>query len=121
MAYVALDTEIFSAALINDGLMDLVTIDGDVSPLETIRMMLSVEGGHFFDDPLVKYRKISAFRIIPRSPSGYISIDGERIPWGPFQAEIHRGLGLVLTRSGSYQAPGPKNWDKVTVAERLMA
>jgi sphingosine kinase len=30
----------------------------------------------------------------------YISIDGERILFGPFQAEVHRGLGMTLSRTG---------------------
>ncbi len=122
MAYMAADANFFPAALINDGLMDLVTIDGDISPAKSLQILLSVEGGHFFDNPLVKYRKISGYRIIPKNQKdGYISIDGERIPFEPFQAEIHPGLGLVLAKRGGYEAPGPKNWDKVTMAERIMA
>lgn len=30
----------------------------------------------------------------------YISIDGERIPFAPFQAEVHRALGVTLSRTG---------------------
>jgi len=123
MAYMAPDLNFFSAALANDGLMDLVTVDGDISPLKSIALQLSVESGHFFDSPLVSYRKISAYRIIPRenSPKGYISIDGESFPWEPFQAEIHHGLGLTLSKKGGYEAPGPLNWDTVTTSERLHA
>ncbi|KAJ4300634.1 sphinganine kinase lcb4 [Collariella sp. IMI 366227] len=122
MAYMAPDTNFFSAALANDGLMDLVTTDGDISPLKTLAMQLDVESGHFFDSPLVSYRKVSAYRIIPRNQeTGYISIDGERIPFGPFQAEIHRGLGLTLSKKGIFEAPGPRNWDRVTASERLLA
>lgn len=37
---------------------------------------------------------------------GYISIDGERVPFEPFQVEVHKGLGMVLSRSGKiYEAP----------------
>ncbi|KAK3352829.1 ATP-NAD kinase-like domain-containing protein [Lasiosphaeria hispida] len=123
MAYMAPDANFFSAALANDGLMDLITIDGDISPLKSIAMQMSVESGHFFDNPLVTYRKVSAYRIIPRDPnaSSYISIDGESIPWQPFQAEIHQGLGLTLSKKGAFDAPGPLNWDKVTTSERLRA
>ncbi|KAK0620931.1 ATP-NAD kinase-like domain-containing protein, partial [Immersiella caudata] len=123
MAYMAPDMNFFSAALANDGMMDLVTVDGDVSPLKAISLQLSVETGEFFDSPLVSYRKISAYRIIPREncPKGYISIDGESFPWEPFQAEIHQGLGLTLSKKGGYEAPGPLNWDTVTATERLHA
>ncbi|SPQ23935.1 50888728-6bd0-4797-9734-1b005d237349 [Thermothielavioides terrestris] len=122
MAYMAPDANFFSAALANDGFMDLITTDGDISPLKSIGLQLAVESGHFFDSPLVSYRKVSAFRIIPRNQeTGYISIDGEAIPFGPIQAEVHQGLGLTLSKRGAFEAPGPLNWDTVTTSERLLA
>ncbi|KAK4235029.1 ATP-NAD kinase-like domain-containing protein [Achaetomium macrosporum] len=122
MAYMAPDLNFFSAALANDGLMDLITTDGDISLLKAIGLQLGVESGKFFDSPLVSYRKVSAFRIIPRNQeTGYISIDGEAIPFGPIQAEVHQGLGLTLSKKGVFEAPGPRNWDTVTNSERLLA
>ncbi|EHA52872.1 sphingoid long chain base kinase 4 [Pyricularia oryzae 70-15] len=116
MAYIMPDSNIFSAACINDGMMDLVTVDGDISPFKSLELMTLVESGKFFDDSRVRYRKVSAYRITPRNQaSGYISIDGEGVPFAPFQCEIHRGLGLVLSKAGTYEAPGPMNWEKVAV------
>jgi len=113
MGYVASDTNFFPGALINDGLMDLITIDGDVAPAKSIGIALSFDSGRFFSNPLVNYRKISAFRIVPKNQKdGYISIDGERIPFGPFQAEIHPGLATVLSKRGIYENPGPLGWEK---------
>ncbi len=122
MAYMAPDANFFSAALMNDGLMDLVTVDGDISPAKSLAMLLSVEDNRFFDNPLVRYRKIAGFRLTPKNQKdGYISIDGERIPFAPFQAEIHKGLGRVIAKRTTYEAPGPVNWEKVSAAERFMA
>ncbi|KAL2120121.1 hypothetical protein VTJ04DRAFT_4147 [Mycothermus thermophilus] len=122
MAYMAPDANFFSAALANDGLMDLITTDGDISPMKAIQLQLDVESGRFFDNPLVSYRKVVAYRVTPRDQdSGYISIDGEPIPFGPIQAEVHRGLGLTLSKNGGFEAPGPMNWDTVTTSERLLA
>jgi sphingosine kinase len=43
---------------------------------------------------------------------GYISIDGEKIPFEPFQVEVHKGLGTTLSRSGFvYESPGPAGWE----------
>ncbi|KZL85715.1 diacylglycerol kinase catalytic domain-containing protein, partial [Colletotrichum incanum] len=113
MAFMAPDANFFSAALANDGLMDLVCINGDMSVPAQLSMLLSVESGKFFDNSLVSYRKISAYRIIPRNQKdGYISIDGEKVPFAPFQAEIHQGLGRVISKSGKYEAPGPTGWEK---------
>lgn len=109
MAFMAPDTNFFPATLPNDGCMDLVTVDGDISRIAAIRSLFAVSSGaKFFDMPHVKYCKISGYRIIPKNQKdGYISIDGERMPFEPFQAEVHHGLGTVLSKSGHfYEAPG---------------
>ncbi|KAI4263491.1 MAG: hypothetical protein L6R42_001359 [Xanthoria sp. 1 TBL-2021] len=108
MAFMSARNNPFPGALPNDGCMDLVTIDGDINRLKAIQCISGVETGKFFDLSHVNYRKISGYRIIPRNQKdGYISIDGERMPFEPFQAEVHRGLGTVLSKSGHvYEAPG---------------
>ena len=94
------DAHFFPATLPHDGYWDLVTIDGDISRAAAINMLMAVDKNQFFDIPLVNYRKVSGYRLIPRQKTGYISIDGERVPWQPFQAEVHHGLGTTLTRTG---------------------
>lgn len=122
MAYMAPSVKFFSAAVAADGCMDLVTIDGDLSPVAATKTLMSVESSKFFDSPHVTYKKVSAYRIIPRNQhDGYISIDGERVPFEPFQAEVHRGLGRVISKRGVFETDGPSNWDSVTLAERLHA
>ncbi|KAI9734910.1 MAG: sphinganine kinase lcb4 [Cirrosporium novae-zelandiae] len=110
MAYMSTGANFFPASLPDDGCMDLVNIDGDVSRTAALQCMFAVDKlhGEFFDLPQVKYRKVTAYRITPkRQRDGYISIDGEKIPFEPFQAEVHRGLGTVLSRTGRvYEAPG---------------
>lgn len=100
MRYMAADTPFFPAALPHDGYMDLVTIDGDISTLASIGIFMDVAKNRTFDNPMLNYRKVSAYRLIPREKDGYISIDGERVPWKAFQAEVHHGLGTVLSRNG---------------------
>jgi sphingosine kinase len=109
MCYMAADANFFAPALPADGFMDLVCIDGRIGRAAAIDLMLAVESNKFFDKPLVSYRKVLGYRIVPREQKdGYISIDGERVPFEPFQAEIHRGLGTVLARRGGrFEAPGP--------------
>ena len=108
MAYMAPDTKFFPATLPNDGCLDLVTIDGDCSRISALKCLLAVEDGSLFDLPQVRYRKISGYRLIPKGrKSGCISIDGERFPFEPFQAEVHKGLGTVLSKNGLiYEAKG---------------
>ncbi|KAH2139697.1 hypothetical protein KXW34_003526 [Aspergillus fumigatus] len=109
MAIMSADTNFFPASLPNDGLIDVVTIDGTISRLTSIKMMTEIPEGGFFDMPDVRIRKASAYRLTPREKEGYISVDGERIPFEPFQVEVHRGLGTVLSKSGHlYEAEGPR-------------
>lgn len=109
MAIVSKDTNFFPASLPNDGLMDVITIDGTISRATTLKMMSAVTEGGFFNMPDVKIRKATAYRLVPREKEGYISIDGEQVPFEPFQVEIHPGLGSVLSKSGHlYEAEGPK-------------
>jgi sphingosine kinase len=101
IAYMSPDANFFPASLPADGCLDLVRIRGDLPRLTAIKTLLAVEDHSFFDLDHVDYQKISAYRIIPKNQrDGYISIDGERIPFEPFQVEVHRGLGTVLSKSG---------------------
>lgn len=82
--------------------------------------MLAAENNTFFDMEHVNYRKISGYRLIPklnndvggvssnsRGGNGSVSIDGERIPCEAWQAEVHKGLGTVLSRRrGVYEGKG---------------
>ncbi|OAA53055.1 sphingosine kinase [Cordyceps fumosorosea ARSEF 2679] len=122
MAYMAPDVHFFPAAMATDGCMDLITMNGDIPTFKALKAFLSVDSNKFFDLPYVHYKKVKAYRIIPRDQKdGYISIDGEKVPFEPFQAEVHQGLGRVISKRGMFEAEGPANWDKVTVSERLHA
>lgn len=109
MAIMSADANFFPSALPNDGLMDVVTIDGTIGRLKALTMLKAVETGGFYDYDDVVVRKVSAYRLTPRmSSKGFISVDGESLPFEPFQVEVHRGLGTTLTRSGHlYEAKGP--------------
>lgn len=109
MAIVSKDTSFFPAALPCDGLIDIVTVDGTISRATTLKMMSEVPQGGFFDMPEVNVRKATAYRLVPRDKEGFISVDGEKVPFEPFQVEVHKGLGTVLSKSGHvYEAEGPR-------------
>ena len=109
MAIMSADANFFPSALPNDGLMDVVTIDGTIGRMKALTMLKAVETGGFYDYEDVVVRKVSAYRLTPRNrQTGFISVDGESIPFEPFQVEVHRGLGTTLTKSGHlYEAQGP--------------
>lgn len=109
MSWMTADGNFFQAALPNDGCSDLVTIDGAIPRKDALGLLLAMGEGRLFVHKDVHYRKIEAYRIIPhgeKGKEGYISIDGERVPFEPFQVEVHRGLGTVLSKGGkTYEAP----------------
>ncbi|KAL5442559.1 hypothetical protein PMIN07_004809 [Paraphaeosphaeria minitans] len=108
LAYMSSDANFFPAALPDDGCLDLVRINGTLPRTKSIATLLAIEQHKFFDLPHVNYQKISAYRIIPKNQKeGYISVDGERIPFEPFQVEIHKGMGTVLSKNGHlFEAKG---------------
>lgn len=118
MPLVAPGMNIFPASLPSDGFADLVTIDGNIPRSAAIRSMLAAESNTFFDMEHVQYCKISGYRLIPKlnnngggvassRGAGSVSIDGERIPCEAWQAEVHKGLGTVLSRRrGVYEGKG---------------
>lgn len=97
LAYMSADAKFFRPALHNDGMMDLILIDGNLRRCSALQLFGAITDDTFFDSPLIKYHKIWAFRWTPKNQdSGYISIDGESVPFEPFQAEVHKGLGTVM-------------------------
>lgn len=131
MCYMAAEAPFFPASLPADGLLDLVTIDGDVGRIKSVDMLLSVPKNTFFDMPEVNVRKVSAVRVIPKygklaedskpgsGKDGYFSVCGEKFPLEPFQIEIHKGLGTVLSkRPGLYESPGPLGWEDIAADTR---
>lgn len=101
IAFMSSDANFFPASLPCDGCLDLIRIRGDISRRTAIKTLLAVENNTFFDLDHVDYQKVSAYRIIPRDQKdGYISIDGEKVPFEGFQVEVHKGLGTTLSKSG---------------------
>lgn len=133
MCYMSPDAPFFACALPSDGRMDMMAINGDIKRTTCLSMLLKVEDGTMIDFSDAKYSKILAYRITPRaapaesrklgprirrwlggttvggSDDGLIAVDGERIPFEPFQAEVIPGMGTVLSKNGGiYEFDGPK-------------
>lgn len=130
MCWMAADAPFFVASLPSDGRMDLINISGLCPRTTALRMLMTCGDGSLIDNSEVSYCKVRAYRITPRmsqtSPKrkwrvelerwlggagkqkeGLIAIDGERVPFEPFQAEVVQGLGTVLSkRHGAYEFDG---------------
>ncbi|WPG99427.1 Hypothetical protein R9X50_00224100 [Acrodontium crateriforme] len=132
MPWMSPDAPFFAVSLPADGRMDMITISGQISRMTALRMLTSLENGNLINFPEVTYRKVLAYRIAPRmretsgkrrirakigrwlggaakQKEGLIAMDGESVPFEPFQVEVMQRLGTVLSRRGGcYEFDGPK-------------
>ena len=132
MCWMSPDASFFVASLPSDGKMDMINISAACPRSTGLRMLATAGEGTLIDFHEVSYRKVKAYRITPRvhqpppkrrlrakvgqwlggagrQKEGLIAIDGERVPFEPFQAEVVPGLGTVLSKRGAiYEASGPK-------------
>ncbi|KAL1920331.1 uncharacterized protein VTP21DRAFT_1477 [Calcarisporiella thermophila] len=92
-------------ALPDDGLLDMVILEPD-STLNVLGIFDKLSKGAHVESRAVKYYKVKAFRLTPKLPKGstkgYLSIDGESMPFEPFQAEVHRRVVKVMSLNGGY-------------------
>ncbi|KAI0322219.1 ATP-NAD kinase-like domain-containing protein [Amylostereum chailletii] len=100
-AYVSRDLMQFPASIPNDGYID-VTIQEEVPRREMVTAMDGAENGIGFWRESSLYYKALAYRLKPLSDHGYISVDGEKYPFGEIHVEVHQGLGTMMSCHGRY-------------------
>lgn len=88
---------------LNDGLIYLVIIRAGVGRSQLMNFLLSMNTGTHLpveEDPYIVVRTVRAFRIEPSGNNGIITVDGERVDYGPIQAEVFPGMINVMTTTG---------------------
>ena len=99
------NAKVFPLAHHNDGMMDLLMVDGNIERRSTLQVYVKIQKGAILDSSLVDYSKVLAYRWAPKNQDeGYVSIDGESFLFEPFQAEIHKGVGAVIMKN--WKIPG---------------
>lgn len=130
--YVARDLMQFPYALPGDGTLDVALQLQDGGRAGKLRAINGAETGHVVYDKAVAYLKVEAYRVTPRLPEGdkrlkkggLISIDGERMPYAPFQVEVAHGLSFnVLSLYGQFCVPDvePPKGSKASLAAHAQA
>ncbi|XP_068141198.1 sphingosine kinase 1 [Drosophila tropicalis] len=89
---------------LNDGLIYLVIIRAGVGRPQLLNFLLSMNSGTHLpetnDDPYIQVVAVEAFRIEPSGKQGILTVDGERVDYGPIQAEVFPGMIKVMTTNG---------------------
>lgn len=83
---------------LNDGIIWLVILPGNVSKVQVVQFLLALESGKHPDLPFVTLLPVRAFRLVPVTTDGYITVDGELIEFGPLQARILPAASNVMTK-----------------------
>ena len=86
-------------ACVGCGTMYLVyTEAGGTRRMDLFKMMDKIAKGNHTEMNMVHVVETKAFRIEPVDGPGMMTLDGEEIPYGPLQAQIHPQMGRVLGR-----------------------
>ncbi|KAK5922203.1 hypothetical protein CgunFtcFv8_019489 [Champsocephalus gunnari] len=90
-------------AKFDDGLIHLTFVRAGISRATLLRLFFAMERGthHSVSSPYVSHITCNAFRLQPLSTRGTLTVDGELVPYGPLQAQVHPALArLIVGDSG---------------------
>ncbi len=82
---------------IGSGFFRIMCIAGDISRVGAVKMITSADTGKHTDMDEVTSVDAKAFRLEPTTP-GIFTLDGEAVPYGPVQGQIHPGLLRIMSR-----------------------
>lgn len=84
---------------LSDGVIWMLIIKAGISRSQLLSFLLGVgQGAHVdMNSEYIKMIPVSAFRIVPEEgSSGYLTVDGELVEYGPIQAEIFPNIVNLL-------------------------
>ncbi|KAF7655275.1 hypothetical protein LDENG_00058680 [Lucifuga dentata] len=90
-------------ARFDDGLIHLTFVRAGISRATLLRLFFAMERGthHSVSSPYVSHVSCRAFRLQPLSTRGTLTVDGELVPYGPLQAQVHPSMArLIVGDSG---------------------
>ncbi|XP_052003031.1 sphingosine kinase 2-like [Xyrauchen texanus] len=95
-----LGADLFAApqSRFDDGLIHLTFVRAGISRATLLRLFLAMErGAHLsLSSPYVSHVSARAFRLQPLSHRGTLTVDGELVPYGPLQAQVHPSMARLI-------------------------
>lgn len=85
-------------ARFDDGLIHLTFVRAGISRATLLRLFFAMEKGthHSVSSPYVSHVTCKAFRLQPLSTRGTLTVDGELVPYGPLQAQVHPSMARLI-------------------------
>lgn len=88
-------------AKLNDGVIWLLMLHAGLSRSQLLSFLLNLSSGTHLDSTseLIEMVPVRAFRLVPdEEPNnvGVVTVDGEKVEYGPIQAEVFPGLANVM-------------------------
>lgn len=92
-------------AKFDDGLIHLTFVRAGISRATLLRLFFAMERGthHSVSSPYVSHVTCRAFRLQPLSSRGTLTVDGELVPYGPLQAQVHPSLSRLIVGDSGVQ------------------
>ncbi|XP_017127095.1 sphingosine kinase 2 [Drosophila elegans] len=97
--HLGIDCHFAPKAQLNDGTIYLILIRGGISRPHLLSFLYNMSSGTHLPDvnnEYVKVLPVKAFRLEPHDNHGIITVDGERVEFGPLQAEVLPGIARVM-------------------------
>ncbi|OWA51096.1 Sphingosine kinase 1 [Hypsibius exemplaris] len=85
-------------AKLDDGLVYLFWVRGGAPKSAVASFLLNLGSGDHLKSQYVEMAAVRAFRLEPREKDGILTVDGERIQYGPIQGQVLPSLGRVMSR-----------------------
>ncbi|XP_061675992.1 sphingosine kinase 2 [Syngnathoides biaculeatus] len=92
-------------ARFDDGLIHLTFVRAGISRATLLRLFFAMERGthHSVSSPYVSHVSCRAFRLQPLSTRGTLTVDGELVPYGPLQAQVHPSMARLIVGDAGMQ------------------
>ncbi|XP_054636996.1 sphingosine kinase 2 isoform X2 [Dunckerocampus dactyliophorus] len=92
-------------ARFDDGLIHLTFVRAGISRATLLRLFFAMERGthHSVSSPYVSHISCRAFRLQPLSTRGTLTVDGELVPYGPLQAQVHPSMARLIVGDSGVQ------------------
>ncbi|XP_029308474.1 sphingosine kinase 2 [Cottoperca gobio] len=92
-------------ARFDDGLIHLTFVRAGISRATLLRLFFAMERGthHSVSSPYVSHITCKAFRLQPLSTRGTLTVDGELVPYGPLQAQVHPSMARLIVGDSGVQ------------------